>query len=59
MMKKYQIFVSSTYNDLIEERQTAIKAIINQRQIPAGMELFGPMGERQRDSCYRLPGERY
>lgn len=53
MMKKYQIFVSSTYNDLSEERQTAIKAIINQRQIPAGMELFGPMGERQWDHIKR------
>ena len=37
MLKKYQIFVSSTYNDLIEERSIAINAIINQRQIPAGM----------------------
>ena len=52
-MKKYQIFVSSTYNDLIEERQIAIKAIINQRQIPAGMELFGPMGEKQWDHIKR------
>ncbi len=26
IVKKYQIFVGSTYNDLIEERQTAIRA---------------------------------
>lgn len=39
-MKKLQIFVSSTYTDLIEERQAAVKAILDAGHIPAGMELF-------------------
>jgi hypothetical protein len=38
--KKYQIFVSSTFRDLIEERQDAIKSILDLGHIPAGMEGF-------------------
>lgn len=38
--KKYQIFISSTYLDLIEERQVAVQSIIKMGHIPAGMELF-------------------
>lgn len=38
--KKYQIFISSTYIDLIEERQAAVEAIVKMGHIPAGMELF-------------------
>ena len=38
--KKLQVFVSSTYTDLIEERQTAVEAILDAGHIPAGMELF-------------------
>ncbi|MBF4465951.1 DUF4062 domain-containing protein [Flavobacterium sp. LC2016-12] len=40
MKKKYQIFVSSTYTDLIDERQSAVQAILRAGHIPAGMELF-------------------
>lgn len=40
MEKKLQVFVSSTYTDLIEERQTAVQAILDAGHIPAGMELF-------------------
>lgn len=40
MNKKLQVFVSSTYTDLIEERQAAVKAILDAGHIPAGMELF-------------------
>lgn len=40
MDKKLQVFVSSTYTDLIEERQTAVQAILDAGHIPAGMELF-------------------
>lgn len=47
MDKKYQIFVSSTYMDLKNERQVAINAIMKLRQIPAGMELFSATGENQ------------
>ena len=38
--KKYQIFVSSTFRDLAEERQDAIRNILDLKHIPAGMELF-------------------
>lgn len=38
--KKYQIFISSTYIDLKEERQAAVESILGSKHIPAGMELF-------------------
>ena len=38
--RKLQIFVSSTYKDLLEERQAAVEAILEAGHIPAGMELF-------------------
>lgn len=46
-MKKYQIFVSSTYVDLIEERQAAVEAILKSGHIPAGMELFTASNQSQ------------
>ncbi|MDO4302012.1 MAG: DUF4062 domain-containing protein [Clostridia bacterium] len=50
MKIKYQFFISSTYKDLIEERQIAINAIMKMGQIPAGMELFTATGEEQFES---------
>ena len=40
MNSKLQIFISSTYLDLISERQAAVEAILKSGNIPAGMELF-------------------
>ena len=40
MEKKYQVFVSSTYKDLTEERQEVMKALLELDCIPVGMELF-------------------
>ena len=40
MKKKYQVFISSTYIDLIPERTAVHQAVLDLRQIPAGMELF-------------------
>lgn len=40
MKKKLQVFISSTYLDLKEERQAAVEAILSAGHIPAGMELF-------------------
>ena len=40
MKKKLQIFVSSTFSDLIDERQKAVETILRSGNIPAGMELF-------------------
>lgn len=45
--KKLQVFVSSTYKDLIEERQTAVLSILSSGHIPAGMELFTAGDESQ------------
>lgn len=38
--RKYQVFVSSTYSDLVKEREAVIKAILNLYQFPIGMEMF-------------------
>jgi hypothetical protein len=47
MDKKYQIFVSSTYEDLKEERDLVIKAILEMGHIPVGMEMFSAGDEEQ------------
>lgn len=47
--KKYGIFISSTYRDLIEERKVASNAIIESGHIPMGMELFTPDGQSSVD----------
>ena len=52
MNKKLQVFVSSTYTDLIEERQFAVKAILDAGHIPAGMELF-KAGKSQSETIYK------
>lgn len=53
MNKKLQVFVSSTYTDLIEERQAAVQAILDAGHIPAGMELFKAGNESQLKTIYR------
>jgi hypothetical protein len=45
--KKLQVFVSSTFTDLREERQAAVEAILSAGHIPAGMELFAAGDESQ------------
>lgn len=40
MEKKYQVFISSTYEDLKEERKRIINDLLEADCIPAGMELF-------------------
>ena len=47
MDKRYQIFVSSTYADLKEERQKVIQALMEMDCIPSGMELFPAADEEQ------------
>ena len=49
MRRKLQIFISSTYIDLIEERQAAVEAILELEHIPAGMELF-KSGKKQMET---------
>ncbi|GFM49627.1 hypothetical protein PSCICE_08940 [Pseudomonas cichorii] len=50
MKRKLQIFISSTYLDLIEERQAAVSAILKAGHIPAGMELFTAGDRSQLDT---------
>lgn len=45
--KKYQVFISSTYTDLLNERQAAVEAILKAGHIPAGMELFTSTNKSQ------------
>lgn len=40
MKRKLQVFMSSTYTDMLVERQAAVEAILRAGHIPAGMELF-------------------
>jgi hypothetical protein len=47
MDKKYQVFVSSTYQDLATERQEIMHALLELDCIPSGMELFPAANEDQ------------
>src|SRR5438874_13386014 len=54
----YSVFVSSTFEDLREERATVQKALLQLHCMPIGMELFGSADDetwefikRQIDDC--------
>lgn len=47
MEKRYQVFVSSTFRDLQDERRSVIQALLELDCIPAGMELFPASDESQ------------
>lgn len=47
MDKKYQVFVSSTYEDLKEERTAVITALLKAGYIPTGMEYFTATSKTQ------------
>ena len=51
---RYQIFVSSTYEDLREERQQATQAILEAGCFPAGMELFPASDDTQWELIKRV-----
>jgi len=44
---KYQVFVSSTYDDLKSERDQVIRAVLEMGHIPVGMEMFSAADEEQ------------
>jgi hypothetical protein len=52
--KRYQVFVSSTYADLKEERQKVIQALMELDCMPAGMELFPAADEEQFEFIKRV-----
>ncbi|BAQ43948.1 DUF4062 domain-containing protein [Methylobacterium aquaticum] len=45
--KKYQVFISSTYRDLIEERRDIARSVLDLGHIPAAMEYFPAMDQEQ------------
>lgn len=47
MDKKYQVFISSTYEDLKEERKKIQEAVLSMYQFPIGMEMFSAADEEQ------------
>ncbi|MDR1147554.1 MAG: DUF4062 domain-containing protein [Spirochaetaceae bacterium] len=47
MEKRYQVFISSTYTDLVEERNEVMQALLELECMPSGMELFPASNETQ------------
>tara|TARA_R110001592_G_scaffold360776_2_gene669777 strand:+ start:1940 stop:2920 length:981 start_codon:yes stop_codon:yes gene_type:complete len=47
MDKRYQVFVSSTYADLKNERQKVLQTLMEMDCIPSGMELFPATDQEQ------------
>lgn len=47
MKKKYQVFISSTYADLKDERKVVCDAILKIHQFPIGMEQFNAGDSKQ------------
>lgn len=54
---RYQVFVSSTYEDLKEERAEVMQALLELDCMPAGMELFPAASEEQWDWIKRVIDE--
>ncbi len=57
MDKKYQVFVSSTYEDLQEERRKVMEALLQMNCFPVGMEYFNASDESQWDVIKSLIDE--
>jgi len=57
MEVKYQVFVSSTFEDLQEERKEVCQAVLESHCIPAGMELFPASNKSQWDFIKRVIDE--
>src|SRR5882757_6790878 len=51
---RYQVFVSSTFEDLREERQQATQAILEAGFFPSGMELFPASDDTQWELIKRV-----
>jgi len=49
MDKRYQFFISSTYSDLIQERDKVKQAVLELNHFPAGMEIFPAAGIPPKD----------
>jgi len=53
MTRRLQVFISSTYLDLKNERQSALEIILTARCIPAGMEIFTGEGINKLEMIYK------
>jgi hypothetical protein len=51
---KLQVYVSSTYDDLQEERKAAFDAILSLGHIPIGMEKFPASDEKSTEITRRF-----
>jgi hypothetical protein len=47
MAKKYQVFISSTFDDLKEHRDAVVKALLQLGHLPVGMEMFNAGDQTQ------------
>lgn len=54
MKKKYQVFISSTYTDLKEERMAVTQCLLDNDCIPVGMEQFPASGMSQMDYIKKM-----
>ena len=54
MDKRYQVFISSTYADLKQERSKVMQTIMSLNCIPAGMELFPASNAEQFEFIKRI-----
>ena len=59
MEKKYQVFISSTYKDLIEARSKVRDAILSMMHFPVGMEMFNAADEERNRGGWMLWRWRY
>lgn len=54
MKKKYQVFISSTYTDLKEERMAVTQCLLDNDCIPVGMEQFPASGMTQMEYITKM-----
>lgn len=54
MKKKYQVFISSTYKDLVEERAAVSQCLLDCGCIPVGMEQFPASGMSQMEYIKKM-----
>lgn len=54
MKKKYQVFISSTYADLKEERMAVTQCLLDNDCIPVGMEQFPASGMSQMEYIKKM-----
>jgi hypothetical protein len=55
--KRYQVFVSSTFRDLVDERREVMHALLEMNCMPAGMELFPAAGAESWELIYSVIDE--